>query len=388
MRGGRGRGGLSKRSPSPGRKKSDAPKTTTTTPKKDVDEKGPAKKTLTGPPTKQKQRQITRTGPPTVGATADPPVMISGPRLPKVGIGEVTTNEHITAVRSSGNANMLADLLGELVAREPHRSGLIRTVRRQIIRLQLHGMMGGPIATRANIELDGMPSRATPLRNVKARRKPDNKLTKGTPSEVAVWNSSRADSEVDTIRDIEQWAGSLTRQTLANTDKVLIQLVGTSGPCDACKRRLFIMANKIVAKWSSTTGLRKDQLPEVEVQSFYGNPPKYFERMNDERTKYYDVLNGWWDDPTPPDMTFRNQKGDVQEVREHLMGSVNVKAKAPDDETQTTTEKPDKSDEETETTTEKPDMSSEEPETSGEKPEKSTTPTKSATSQDLVTTDF
>jgi hypothetical protein len=388
MRGGRGRGrgGLTKKSPGPGRQKSDAPGTTTTTPKKDVDEKGTAKKPPTGPPTKQEQRQTTRTGPPTVGVTADPPVTVRvGPRMPTVGIGEVTTDEHITAVRNTGDANTLARLLGELVAGEPHRTGLIRTVRRQIIRIQLREMMGGPIATRANIELDGMPSGATPLRDVKAQRKKDTIRRDGTERQTAVWNSSLTDSEVDTIRDIKVWAGRQTRQTLADTDKVLIQLVGTSGPCEACKQRLFIMANGIVDEWSRRTGLRKDQLPEVEVQSFYGNPPKYFERMG-----YTDVLNGWWNDPTPPDMRFRNKKGDVQDVREHVMGSVNIKAPASnDDETRTTAEKPATSDDETRTTTEKPDMSNEEPETSDEEPERSTTTTtKSATSQDLVSTDF
>lgn len=361
---GGGRGRLRKRSPSPDRKKWD-PNNNNSTPRNVDQRQQPVRNVTQGavtrPPTKQQQRQGVRTRSPGVDPrTSPPPRYQFVPRWPRVGDNEVTDDGHLAAVATSTDVRKLFRLWCDLVDQEPHRSGLIRTVERQLIRAQLHGMMGKNISTRANIQLDGVPSHISPLRNVKAVRHRDKERWDGTERQNLVWNSSTGDAEVDTIRDLKAWAGKQTRETLANTDKVLIQLVGTSGPCEACKRRIAIAANEIVDYWHAKTGLRKDQLPEVEVYSYYGNPPKPWERQG-----YDDVFNGWKDDYTPSDLWFRRQDGGSQSVREHRMVSVNSKAE------ETTTEKPDKSTEEPETTTEKPDTST----------------TKSSTSQDLVTTD-
>jgi hypothetical protein len=378
MRGGRGgRGGPpipKQRSNSPVRDKDDTNETTTAKPgKEEVGQASPRKITqgaTKGPPTKQTQRQDTLTRPPGVGATADPPVMIRAVRRwPTIGTGEATDDGHIAAVRNTADLNKLFGLWRDLATQEPHRARLIQTVKDQIIRVQLWEMMGENIATRANIHLDDVPAVSTMARDVKTDRVHDRRRTVGTLREREVWNASLTDSEVDTIRDVTAWAKKVDRQTLAATERIVVQVVGTSGPCEACKQRLTNMANDLVNEWSRTTGLRKDQLPEVQIWSYYGNPTKTFERGG-----FKDVRNGWVGDRTPPELTFKNKGGDDQLVKVHPLVRVNGKPQVVIAPAQpaTTPEKPDTSAEETESSTE-------EPETSTKKP---------GSSQDLVSTDL
>lgn len=367
-RGGRGgRGGKPtspERKTGPDRKQERTNESGTTTQTKVADKKpAPVSKPgapgpSTGPRSKQQQRLDNNNTQPSVDTTTSPPTPVTAnPNWPTVGTGEVTTPAHIKAVRTTWDVNQLANLWEDLATREPDRADLIKVVQRQIISTELFGMMGGPNASRANIQVDGMPMTITATRDSKSWRKPDVLRTTGTRREQVVWNSSLRDTEVDTIRDIKAWANTLSRDALAEANEIIIDLVGTSGPCDACKDRLDLMANDVMNEWSRRTGLPLDKLPELQVWSYYGNPP---ENKVPERGGYDDVRNGWLGDRTPQDLEFRNSNGYNQWVREHPVIRVNHKPPVVTDTV--------------------------EPEKSGKKPDTSTD--KSETSQDAAPTDF
>src|SRR6266498_3354365 len=218
------------------------------------------------PPTKQQLRLDTTYRPPgvstptTITRLAAPQPLL---RWPTIGKGEKTSQENIDAVRLTWNMKKLADLWEALATERPRRTDLMSTVGRQIIRQQLREMMGHNIATQANIQVDGVIKRITPPRDVKQVKKPDVTLGRGTDRELAVWNASRYDAEVDTIRDVISWANTLNPKTLAEMRQIVIQLVGTSGPCEACKSRLLKMANAMLDKWAKDSGIPRDKLPEL-----------------------------------------------------------------------------------------------------------------------------
>jgi hypothetical protein len=275
------------------------------------------------PPTRQVQRQYTRTVPRGVGPQRgySPPPRRPVPRWPEVGVGEVTTADQRLGVRVSRDLGKLWDLWKDLVRNEPHRTGLIDTVERQIIRTELDHMMGGPNATRANLQIDGRPKAITEYRDSQTDRTPDERRTDGSDRARTVWNQSLRDTEVSTIRDIKDWASGLTRDELDGAQEITVQLVGTSGPCEACKDRVRFMAQDIVDEWHDRTGLPLDRLPEVRVMSYYGNPPE----PRYTRGGYTDVRNGWVGDPTPGDLGFVNKLNWNQDVREHEVIRVNRK---------------------------------------------------------------
>ena len=285
-------------------------KTVTTTTR----ERGRAASYTRTPPTRQDQRRDTRTVPRGIGPDRgySPPPREPESRWPQVGVDERTGPEHHRAVRSTSNLDNLWPLWTSLARDEPHRTALINTVERQVIRAELHAMMGGPIATRANIIMDGRPKTITSTHDSKSFRQADVRVSNGTHRQNTVWNTSVHDTEVDTIRDVRNWAQGLSAEQLRDARDIVIQIVGTSGPCEACKDRLRFMVNDIEDEWHNRTGIPKSELPNIQLWSYYGNPPEVH-----DRGPYRDVLNGWDGDVTPADLTFVNRNNRNQLVREH-----------------------------------------------------------------------
>src|SRR6266498_2738392 len=234
--------------------------TKSTTPVKDAPSSGIR---TTTPIKTTTPRRTTALGPPTGRPPTKQQLRLDTTYWPTIGKGEKTSQENIDAVRLTWNMKKLADLWEALATERPHRTDLMSTVGRQIIRQQLREMMGHNIATQANIQVDGVIKRITPPRDVKQVKKPDVTLGRGTDRELAVWNASRYDAEVDTIRDVISWANTLNPKTLAEMRQIVIQLVGTSGPCEACKSRLLKMANAMLDKWAKDSGIPRDKLPEL-----------------------------------------------------------------------------------------------------------------------------
>lgn len=292
------------------------PKTTTTTPKKDLDDdKSPSIRKNTSPPssrppTKQSIRSNTRSRDTTV---RERPREIR-PVWPKIGVGEKSSPEHFAAIWSTWDVKTLYELWRDLASEDEPRWDLIKTTQDQLIRHELREMMGGNIATRANIQIDGMVDTITQTRDVNHITKADTTLKpgQGTIRERAVWNHSLEDAEVDTVRDIQNWADSQTPESLAGRKQIIIQIPGVSGPCDACKKRLTIMADGILDSWVRK-GVPQDQLPQLQLESYYGNPTKVFSRGG------YPSRNGWEDDIRPPQLLFVNKAGNRQRVQAHLM---------------------------------------------------------------------
>jgi hypothetical protein len=233
----------------------------------------------------------------------------------------VTGQQHLDAVKREWDTEKLIELWDDLADKEPDRRDLIRTVQRQLIRAQLDKMMGGgiPNQTLANIQIDGSRRTTTDPRRAREYRAPDERRTTGSFREREVWNASLHDTEVDTVRDIEAWADRVTKGKLEESDLVAIDLVGTTGPCEACKERLTLMADRIMDGWSRKHNLRMDELPELQLWSYYGNPPDNLY----PRGPFNDVRNGWLGDPTPGDLTFTNRARKEQLVREHRVTTVN-----------------------------------------------------------------
>ena len=234
--------------------------------------------------------------------------------MPTIGVNEASSPEHRTAIRNTWNPDTLFDLWDGLGGEDRPRWDLIKVVEGQLIRAQLRNMMGGPIATRANIQVDGEISTMTQPRDVDHITTPGLPMNdnEGTRAERTVWNSSLKDAEVDTIRDIYAWADRQTVDSLRGKKQVIIQIPGVSGPCDACKRRLNRMANGILNTWEDK-GVPRDKLPQLRIESYYGNPTKVFSR------KGFPSRNGWEGDPMPQGLDFRNRAGNDQRVRTHLM---------------------------------------------------------------------
>jgi hypothetical protein len=291
-----------------------ATETTTTTPRKD-DGKAPSARKNTSPPsgrppTKQSIRSTTRSRDTTV--REQPPKI--RPVWPKIGVGEKTSDGHIAAVRNTWDLKTLFDLWVDLANEDEPRWDLIKTVQDQLIRNELREMMGGNIATRAYIQVDGEIDTVTQTRDVNHITKADTPLRRGqgTAWERGVWNHSLEDAEVDTIRDIQAWADRQTPESLAGRQQIIIQIPGVSGPCDGCKQRLAIMADGILAGWVKK-GVPQDQLPQLRIESYYGNPSRVYNRSG------FFSRNGWSGDPTPPELNFINWAGRDQPVQAHLM---------------------------------------------------------------------
>lgn len=290
--------------------------TTTTTPKKDLDDdKSSSLRKNTSPPssrppTKQSIRSNTRSRDTTV---RERPREIR-PVWPTIGVGEKSRPEHFAAIWSTWDVKTLYELWRDLASEDEPRWDLIKTTQDQLLRHELREMMGGSIATRANIQVDGMIEVVTQTRDVDHITKADTPLKpwQGTPTEREVWNHSLLDAEVDTIRDIQNWANSQTAESLAGRQQVIIQIPGVSGPCDACKKRLEIMADGILESWVRK-GVPRDQLPQLQIESFYGNPTKVFKRGKSWSR------NGWEDSARPPQLVFVNKAGNRQRVQAQLM---------------------------------------------------------------------
>lgn len=354
MSGGSGRRGSSptikkrKRSLSPPPKKNEKSETSRTSKrdKFDSSEKTSSRRSSvttdyqsSRPRTKQEQRRNTMS----LSSRHSPPVR-PRPVWPSIGTGEVTGQQHHDAVWGEWNTDKLIKLWDDLADNEPHRGDLIRTVQRQLIRAQLYKMMGGgiPNQTLANIQIDGSRRTTTDPRKAKEYRVADKRRTSGSYREREVWNASLHDTEVDTVRDIEAWADRVSKEKLEESGVVAIDLVGTSGPCEACKERLALMADRILDGWSRKHNLRMDQLPELQLWSYYGNPPDKLY----PRGPFDDVRNGWLGDATPGDLTFTNRAHNEQLVREHRVVRLNPRAPvvAQPPVTTTTTQVPEKTD--------------------------------------------
>lgn len=232
----------------------------------------------------------------------------------------------MTWIRNQWNPNTLFDLWDGLGGENGRRWDLIDEVEGQLIRAQLREMMGGPIATRANIQVDGEIHSMTRTRDVNTVTVEDTPMAswQGGYDERTVWNASLRDAEVDTIRDIRAWADRQTPESLRGKKQVLIQIPGVSGPCDACKQRLTNMANDILDSWVAK-GVPEDKLPQLRIESYYGNPTKEFTR------RQVPSRNGWLGDPTPRNLTFVNQEGNTQYVRQHVMYRSQRPVDTPDD---------------------------------------------------------
>jgi hypothetical protein len=92
------------------------------------------------------------------------------------------------------------------------------------------------------------------------------------------------------------------------------------------------MADGILDGWVRK-GVPKDQLPQLQVESYYGNPTKVYSRQG------FPSRNGWEGDQTPEYMSFTNKAGSPQKIRQHLM----YQSQRPV-ETKTETEKSESSD--------------------------------------------
>lgn len=292
-----------------------------TAPQREDDDRTPPRRVYvpttgrrTPPPSKQQQRSYTGSRPTDKRPPTRAPRYTAG-RQPRIGVGERFSPDHVTWVRNQWNPDALFDLWDGLGGENGRRWNLINEVEGQLIRAQLREMMGGPIATRANIQVDGEIYSMTPTRDVSSVRIGDTPMDSSDEEdsdERTVWNASLKDAEVDTIEDIRIWAGRQTVESLRGKKQVLIQIPGVSGPCDACKRRLTNMADAILDSWVDM-GVPEDKLPQLRIESYYGNPTAMFTRHR------VPSRNGWLGDRTPGDLTFVNKKGYTQNVRQHVM---------------------------------------------------------------------
>jgi hypothetical protein len=219
-------------------------------------------------------------------------------------------------VRRSWDLAALIQLRSDLTAEYPRTQTLIDCVDAQIVRCQLRAMMGGSITTRANVFIDDKLQFTSKTRDVKLVTVSDDELGKdgGSPRTVQLWNRSLKDAEVATIHDVISWARTVEPSWIIARKKVVIEVVGVSGPCEACQRRLAVMAETVLGIWARGSG-GSVPLPLLEVRSYYGNPSKGFDRGS------YVVRNGWADDGTPANLSFTNRAGWHQPVREHDLGS-------------------------------------------------------------------
>lgn len=274
------------------------------------------------PPVRSRQQQIrdTTAPPPGRGAprtTGTPAHQPAPPRLPTIGVGEGTTPGHTTAIRNTWDMRQLGNLWAGLASEPNPRTALIKVVQRQIIRTQLRELMGGNISTRANISVDGTLDYITRTRDVTKVKTPDQNLTTGSPRAVGVWNASVYDAEVDTVRDIKTWAEGFDPRGKAD---IVIDLVGTSGPCEACQSRMKNMANEVLDAWAKKYDVARTSLPQLKIVSYYGNAPgKPFSRNG------YTTYNGWPGDRSRRDLEFTNKAGWNQFVMEHELTTVNAR---------------------------------------------------------------
>jgi hypothetical protein len=218
-------------------------------------------------------------------------------------------------VRRSWDLNALRQLRTDLTAEYPRTQTLIDCVQAQIVRCELRAMMGGSIATCANVYADDKLLHTTRMRDVKLVAVPDERLGQddGPRRTVELWNRSLKDAEVDTIKDVVAWARTVDATHMITRKRIVIEVVGVSGPCEACQQRLALMAETILAIWAEATG-QTAPLPLLAVRSYYGNPSRGFPRGS------YLVLNGWSGDGTPANLAFVNQVGWHQPVHEHEVG--------------------------------------------------------------------
>jgi hypothetical protein len=248
------------------------------------------------------------------------------------GSGEPVNPGHVTAIQNNFDSTEMTTLLAGLERETPRRADLVTAARRQLIRAQLYDIMTGKITTLTNIHADGEYLGSTVPRVVSPNTVPDRKLTTGTPRENTVWNASLKDSEVDTIRDIKGWAADFDPRGKAD---ILMDLVGTSGPCEACQARMRNMGSEIMDFWSKKYGVPVSDLPQLRIVSYYGSNPRVpFPRGA------YDTYNGWPADQSQPDMEFTNKKNWNQFVQVHPMGVLNAPRRVAPPPTQPTTVTP------------------------------------------------
>lgn len=252
--------------------------------------------------TRQQQVQATRNRPsagPTPVRPAPAPVRPSAPPpvLPTPGVGEQATEEHTQAVRNEYNVATLTALYKGLAAEQPRRADLLKDVERQIIRAQLAEMVGKSMKARANIQIDGQLVADTVPRKVGWAV--DNKITSKDKRRKMVWDASVTDAEVGTIGDIKRWADGVELSALQGKGEIVIQLVGTSGPCEACQARLTTMANQVLTDWATKFDVPKTSLPPVKIMCYYGNNPgEPFTRGG------YTTYNGWRGDRPDGEMSY------------------------------------------------------------------------------------
>jgi hypothetical protein len=179
----------------------------------------------------------------------------------------------------------------------------------------------------ANIHADGTPLAFTEARGVRDDKDLDVELTDkdGSARTVAVWNASRGDAEVEAIRDVLAWARLIDPTTLSGKEKVVLQIVGNSGSCEACQKRLTAMADEIQSEWRFRAP--NADLPQLDIWCYYSNDmDKRFGRGG------YDTYNGWSDDVRSPDLSLTGQgnKARFLEVYEHQLLSYGPAPKHPE----------------------------------------------------------
>jgi hypothetical protein len=233
---------------------------------------------------------------------------------PRIGVGEKTTRSHLTTIRQTWDDRPLRELHGDLRVEEPRRPELIAAVEQQIIRCELYELMGSNITTLAYIYAGDRLLMTTESRDVKLNDVEDQPLEVGSGYSrrvITMWNASLRDSEVATIKDVLDWARTVDATYMATRPNIVINVIGTSGPCESCQERLTNMANDLLNYWHEQTGIAINELPQLEVWSYYGNPSKEFKRGQ------YWVTNGWASDGQQQRLAFRNKAGRDQGVRQH-----------------------------------------------------------------------
>jgi hypothetical protein len=225
------------------------------------------------------------------------------PVLPKFGANEEVLAGHYAAIHNVWDRDELIKL-GQNLSDEGTRPELVRTVGEQLIRQELNDMVaGGNLKSLANIKVNGRIMSATNPADATVQRLEDRKVsTKDgfTDDEVALWNNSRQDAEVDTIRDIQAWAAKVDLKTLAGQE-IDLQIIGNGGPCESCQKRLELMAKDIMADWKRRGQLTDDQLPRLRLTSYYAYKSKKFPRNG------LTVRDGWDGDNYDPNLTFTNK---------------------------------------------------------------------------------
>jgi hypothetical protein len=245
---------------------------------------------------------------------------------PKIGDpSEKVTPEHINWVRDQFNRANLKTVWEGLAAESPRRGDLMKAVVRQAIRAGIYEVMSTGMKSMANIHADGTPLAFTEARGVRDDKDLDVELTEGSERDVAVWNASRGDAEVEAIRDVLAWARSIDPSTLSGKEKVVLQIVGNSGSCEACQKRLTAMADRIQSEWRLRAP--NADLPRLDIWCYYSNDTdKRFKRGG------YDTYNGWSDDVASPDLSLTGQ-GDrawFVEVYEHQLLTYGPAPKRPE----------------------------------------------------------